>query len=371
MKHRKLMIDMEHGKRFVDECENSGGDTKRIEEFANEQLKKTEQVVEEIKRMSQKSRLNIQECITEVLSVRRSLILSEISLDEKNRKTLPGNQSQAASLKKKEAKDDHDNLGFPEGMTYGHRHALRLECGRFLRFAFLVDFLALESLTNIYLNSVESMTRRLKKLNESCDIGAICAAESGDDSAALTAPRGLEPLFYVEIKLDEKPIPESMEVSRQIEDFILPPRGTSQVQDFDPLAHMVIDEPGADDDGMDGEDEEKMPEPVYQRTVPGIEKHWLETAPSCNKYVDLINKTFKTGLERLKCFERWSKHESLTPYRKQLEDWDEPIGDPWELDESLYLDPKLWVQDDPIHTNHKAVVQEVLESAFSKVDRFL
>jgi dynein heavy chain len=214
MKHRKLMIDMEHGKRFVDECENSGGDTKRIEEFANEQLKKTEQVVEEIKRMSQKSRLNIQECITEVLSVRRSLILSEISLDEKNRKTLPGNQSQAASLKKKEAKDDHDNLGFPEGMTYGHRHALRLECGRFLRFAFLVDFLALESLTNIYLNSVESMTRRLQKLNESCDIMAICAAESGDDSAALTAPRGLEPLFYVEIKLDEKPIPETMEVTQ-------------------------------------------------------------------------------------------------------------------------------------------------------------
>jgi hypothetical protein len=134
---------------------------------------------------------------------------------------------------------------------------------------------------------------------------------------------------------------------------------------------MIIDEPGAEDEGMEGEDEEKLPDPVYQRTVPGIEKHWLETAPSCNKYVDLINKTFKTGLERLKCFERWSKHESLTPYRKQLEDWDEPIGDPWELDESLYLDPKLWVQDDPIHTNHKAVVQEVLESAFSKVDRFL
>ena len=91
MKHRKLMIDMEHGKRFVDECDHSGGDTKKIEEFANEQLKKTEQVVDEIKRMSAKSRLNIQECITEVLSVRRSLILSEISLDEKNRKTLPGN----------------------------------------------------------------------------------------------------------------------------------------------------------------------------------------------------------------------------------------------------------------------------------------
>ena len=112
-------------------------------------------------------------------------------------------------------------------MTYGHRHALRLECGRFLRFAFLVDFLALESLTNIYLNSVESMIRRLQKLNDSCDIDTICAAESSEDAQALTAHRGLEPLFYIEIKLDEKPIPESMEQKVQIEDFILPPRGTS------------------------------------------------------------------------------------------------------------------------------------------------
>ena len=52
MKHRKLMIDMEYVKRFVDECDHSGGDNKKIEE--------NEQVVDEIKRMSAKSHLNIQ-----------------------------------------------------------------------------------------------------------------------------------------------------------------------------------------------------------------------------------------------------------------------------------------------------------------------
>jgi hypothetical protein len=49
-------------------------------------------------------------------------------------------------------------------------------------------------------------------------------------------------LFYVEVKLDERPISKNDEDSRQIEEFILPPRGTSEIQDFDPIAHLVIEE---------------------------------------------------------------------------------------------------------------------------------
>ena len=116
-------------------------------------------------------------------------------------------------MKKKEAKDADGNLGFPDGMTYGHRSSLRLACSKFLRFAFLVDFLALESLTNIYLNSLDSMIKRIRKLDHACDIDAICAANT-IDANALNAPRGLEPLFYVEIKLDEKPITIEMEIKK-------------------------------------------------------------------------------------------------------------------------------------------------------------
>lgn len=90
-------------------------------------------------------------------------------------------------------------------MTFGHRSRLRAACSRFLRFAFLVDFLALESLANIYTGSVDAMIKRLERLDKSCDIEAICSSDQ-QDSNATTAPRGLEPLFYVEVKLDEKPI---------------------------------------------------------------------------------------------------------------------------------------------------------------------
>ena len=149
----------------------------------------------------------------------------------------------------------------------------------------------------------------------SCDIESICNAEQ-IDSNALNAPRGLEPLFYIQIKLDEKPISKDMEQVRAIEDFVLPPRGTSEAKDFDPLGHLIIEEINDDEEEepMPG-DEEKLPDPIYQRTVPDIEKHWLTTSPSRHEYVEVILKTFSSGLDQIKCFERWSKHEQLAPYR--------------------------------------------------------
>jgi dynein heavy chain len=64
-------------------------------------------------------------------------------------------------MKRKESSNVFEKLGFPEGMTYGHRSSLRKECSRFLRFAYLVDFLTLDSLANIYTGSVRDMINRL------------------------------------------------------------------------------------------------------------------------------------------------------------------------------------------------------------------
>lgn len=221
----------------------------------------------------------------------RSRILSEITLDEQRRQQQPaGNSNQGAAIKRKETKDSSDTLGFPEGMTFGHRSRLRAACSRFLRFAFLVDFLALESLANIYLYSVDAMIKRLERLDTSCDIKLICEGDQSDSNIT-TAPRGLEPLFYVEVKLDERPISKSDEDSRQIEEFILPPRGTSEIQDFDPIAHLVIEEEKKVEDEP-VEEEEKPPEPIIQRTVPKIDQLWLTMSPSKEDYVNVIQRTF-------------------------------------------------------------------------------
>jgi len=65
-------------------------------------------------------------------------------------------------------------------MTYGHRSSLRKECSRFLRFAYLVDFLALEALSNIYIGSVKDMIKRVKDLNDECDIEKIMQTDFSD-----------------------------------------------------------------------------------------------------------------------------------------------------------------------------------------------
>jgi dynein heavy chain len=46
-------------------------------------------------------------------------------------------------------------------MTYEKRSELRKECSKFLRFSYLVDFLAMESLSNIFMLSVNTLEETL------------------------------------------------------------------------------------------------------------------------------------------------------------------------------------------------------------------
>eukprot|EP00826_Nyctotherus_ovalis_P027983 TRINITY_DN21971_c0_g1_i1.p1 TRINITY_DN21971_c0_g1~~TRINITY_DN21971_c0_g1_i1.p1 ORF type:complete len:118 (+),score=43.35 TRINITY_DN21971_c0_g1_i1:23-355(+) len=47
-----------------------------------------------------------------------------------------------------------ETLGFPSNLAYCHRAALRRECARFLKLSYLIDFLTVRSLGEIYLNSI-------------------------------------------------------------------------------------------------------------------------------------------------------------------------------------------------------------------------
>lgn len=373
--HRRYMIDMET-KRFIDPCQKTG-DTKTIEEFAQAQVDSTEAISDAIQKYSDKCRENIRECISKVLSELRTRIVSEIALDEQRKKNNPIQSSNTITMKRKESSNVFEKLGFPEGMTYGHRSSLRKECSRFLRFAYLVDFLSLEALANIYTGSVRDMIQRLEELDKGCNMDEVLNADYGEQNQATGAQRGSEPLFYVSVKLcDEVAIPESEVELRQIDEFVLPPRGTSEVADFDPLAHLELEEAkeeGESDGGGGGEEAEEnvVAEPIYSRVVPRIENYWLRMEPDEKDYVEVIVRTFSSGLDQIKSFERWSKHHDLTPYANALEEWDDLVGDSWEEPDSLKLDPTTWIQEDPLHTEHRDMVANILHSAFSKMQLFL
>ena len=93
-------------------------------------------------------------------------------------------------MKRKASDNVFEKLGFPEGMTYGHRSSLRKECSRFLRFAYLVDFLSLEALKNIYLGSVKDMVVRLEELDNSVDMEVVMNTDYSDSNQGTGPARG-------------------------------------------------------------------------------------------------------------------------------------------------------------------------------------
>ena len=61
----------------------------------------------------------------------------------------------------------------------------------------------------------------------------------------------------------------------------------------------------------------------------------------------------------------------MTPYADALEEWDDIVGDKWEEPESLKLDPKTWIMDDPLYIEQRTVVERILESAYAKTEFFM
>lgn len=269
------MLEMEE-LRFVDSLKN--GDTKDIITFTEGQKERRKDISDSITKISERSRDNVFECIAKVMNELRVRILSEIRLDEDRKKNNPIQSSNTIVMKRKASNNTFEKLGFPEGMTYGHRSSLRKECSRFLRFAYLVDFLSLESLANIYIGSVKDLIDRLKILDDNCDMHKVMTMDF-DEAMRQPAPpqRGSEPLFTVNLTLNDKVNIPTNEIKKQVcEDFVLPPRGQSKDQDFDLLCHLELEpekaEKGDDDAGDAANPTEKSAsaEVKYKSVVPSI-----------------------------------------------------------------------------------------------------
>lgn len=105
-------------------------------------------------------------------------------MDETNAQKNPEPKNNAVSMKKKETNSVYERLEFPAGMTYAHRSNLRQECTRFLKFAYLADFLSLEALSTIYIESVGDMIDHIRTLDGYADMEALMSLKEFDDANA-------------------------------------------------------------------------------------------------------------------------------------------------------------------------------------------
>lgn len=81
-------------------------------------------------------------------------------------------------------------------MSYEKRSELRKECSKFLRFAYLVDFMAMESLSNIFVSSVQQLEDKFKSLTETEEIYVVKDPQSKGNN------QNEDPLFEINIDPD-------------------------------------------------------------------------------------------------------------------------------------------------------------------------
>lgn len=300
-------------------------------------------------------------------------------MDETNAQKNPEPKNNAVSMKKKETNSVYERLEFPAGMTYAHRSSLRKECARFLKFAYLADFLSMEALSTIYTESVTDMINRIRELDAIPDMNAIMTMEFDDGNAGATAPRGKDPLFYTNIILDDSaPLPDSEIKDEPIDDFLPPPRGKSEPQDFDLLAHLEVKEivEGQEEEEEEADEDEDGGDlfvQKYRKVTPNIQDYWIKLQPNDQEFINVILKTFNEGLQAIKCFERWSKHTDLLLYSEALETWDDKVGDDFgeQSLESTSLDPDEWIQEASIYKTKVEDVNQLVKSAYDKAKLFV
>ena len=87
-------------------------------------------------------------------------------------------------------------------MNYEMRSRLRNECMKFLRFSYLVDFLAMHSLKSVYVTSLQEFKGFLKEKVEEPDVFLL--KENAKDFRSL-----IEPLFAVNLHHEIGPVKKS------------------------------------------------------------------------------------------------------------------------------------------------------------------
>jgi dynein heavy chain len=113
-------------------------------------------------------------------------------------------------------------------------------------------------------------------------------------------------------------------------------------KDFNLLYHIhLVPEPPALEEGEPEEDLDIRDEDtVYQRkVVRNLDQIWLKLKPSQDIFFHDLIMLISDGLNCLQSFERWSRHDEMTPYVSVLEEWDDLVGDDWEQPISNFLNP--------------------------------
>lgn len=153
------------------------------------------------------------------------------------------------SMKITQQKPLFEQLGFHGYLNYEIRNSLRTAFLKILRFAFLYDFIAMESLVTVQKLSIQEC---IGKLHRQVNKEILYELVDHEDDAAMQVPDDGKDLSQTEIPLfqakcrylKDKKIPEDSIYEVDVVQFVPPPLGKSKKEEFNPTVHLEIESDG-------------------------------------------------------------------------------------------------------------------------------
>jgi len=124
-----------------------------LDEFSKVQKKNRNKIKEALKYCSSACREIVKSGFKNNIDILRQHNKNSYSTKGAGPDTAPKKLQKSYGPSSKEAA--YEKLQFPDNMNYEMRSRLRNECMKFLRFSYLIDFLAMHSLKNVYVSSIE------------------------------------------------------------------------------------------------------------------------------------------------------------------------------------------------------------------------
>lgn len=266
----------------------------------------------------------------------------------------------------------YESLGFPDNMSYDKRSVLRKECLRFIRLAYLIDFMALNNLIGVYCNTVRSFIEETSELSALKDPLILTDMEK-------TKPVGFrDPLFNVNVQasldfsnkdiiVDYEEVPD-YKPPKQDDDNFKP----EDFKDYNLLTYpFTIDYDCIDDFN---EQQKRFLEYgeqwSFKRAIArDIELKCLQLEPSIDDFNGNIDKILTEGIGALQAFSSFAKHANIKKYQAILEEWEDNETE-LEQAEDLVLNPDEWMDPDMKFLLEKQL-KGVFASEFEKATLYL
>ena len=354
------------------------------EVFSQKQEAKRTHVKERIETHSKASREEFREGIKNVLDELKQNLHEGNDNDDSVKKKDDSDQwaqggkkgyqmSRRGDMKTSESDRVFEDLGFKPNLKFGAKSSLRRECSRFLRCAYLLDFITMDCLTNIYLNSVKLLFDKLDYLSDVPISYEFDATKSQFGESKKIYVHTPEPMFKIEAIFHEDTIHPSDLVEQKVKRFE-PLSGSVSSVKFDPVVHLELEDPDQDleeeeIDHLEETDEESMM--LVKPVCPKIYEIWIKLDPNKNSFIDLLEESITQGYANIKSIERWSRHGELLKYVNVLESWDDKVCDSWDPPDDNYLDCTSWLDDEVLMKDRSQIIRDHVNQAFGKIERYL